>query len=178
METDPQGNACIDSGSLSKRQYSREGLSRNETSAVLAFSLPGYTSDEARLSFTPYLDAPVAAALKDYAVAHPHAVTPAAGGLKKIDAWIDPVRSTPQNPVLAPAPQSGWYLVEPQLLEKGSGFFVECPAKVNGAACIRHQKIVGRSVEIAVTDTDLRHWADADVALRIAVQSLLAPCIP
>lgn len=181
LEYGQDGSQCIDPGTLSHRQYSREGLlTRTETSVKLSFSLPGYTSHEARLSFTPYLFDPVTAALRDYAAAHPAAVTPAEGGLKKVNAWIDPLRSTVQQPVLVSAPDQGWFLVEPGVLEQGSEgrFFVECPAAVHGAECIRHHNIAGRTVEIGMTDEDLRHWADADKALRTALQSLLAPCMP
>ena len=180
VETGPDGNPCLDAGSLSHRQYSRQGLSRTETSVKLSFSQAGYTSDEARLSLTPYLLDPVAEALRKYAAAHPTAVTPAEGGLKKVNAWVDAARSTPQQPVLAPAPDQGWFLVEPHLLDKGAegGFFVECPAQANGAECIRHHNIAGRGVEIGITEADLQHWADSDKALRTAVQSLLAPCMP
>ena len=56
LEYGQDGSQCIDPGTLSHRQYSREGLlTRTETSVKLSFSLPGYTSHEARLSFTPYL---------------------------------------------------------------------------------------------------------------------------
>ncbi|MGE5624579.1 MAG: hypothetical protein ACM3ZT_03420 [Bacillota bacterium] len=180
VETGPDGNPCVDPDSISKRQYSQEGFTHTETSAVLSFEVAGYTSDEARLSFNPYLSDPVAAALREYAKAHPKAVTHSVGGLEKIDAWTDPARSTPQQPVLVHAPDQGWYLVEPHLLQKDAegGFFVECPAKVKGAKCIRHRNMAGRSVEIAMTDTDLQHWADADVALRTALLSVLSPCMP
>ena len=180
LETGPDGKPCIDPDSLSHRQYSGGIFSHTETSVKLSFSQAGYTSDEARLSLTPYLLDPVAEALRKYAAVHPKAVTPAEGGLKKVNVWVDTARSTPQQPVLAPAPDQGWFLVEPNLLEKGAvgGFFVECPAQANGAECIRHHNIAGRDVEIGMTEADLQHWADSDKALRTAVQSLLAPCMP
>jgi len=180
VELGPDGNPCIDSDTISHRQYTQAFLSRTETSAKLSFSLSGYTSHEARLSFNPYLVDPVTAALQAYAQAHPRAVTSTEGGLKKVNAWPDSAHSTPQQPVLVSAPEQGWFLVDPHLLEKGSegGFYVECPASANGAECIRHHNIAGRSVEIGMTDTDLQHWADSDAALRTALQSLLAPCMP
>lgn len=181
LEYGQDGGQCIDSDTLSHRQYSREGLlTRTETSVKLSFSLPGYTSHEARLSFTSYLSDPVAAALRKYAAAHRAAVSPGTGGLEKVDAWIDPARSTPEQPVLVSAPGQGWFLVDPPLLDKDAegGFFVECPASARGAECIRHHSIAGRTVEIGMTDVDLQHWADSDKAIRTALQSLLAPCMP
>ena len=181
LEYGQDGGQCVDPGSLSHRQYSREGLlTRTETSVKLSFSLPGYSSHEARLSFIPYLSDPIAAALRKYAAAHPAVVTPGTGGLEKVDAWIDPARSTTEQPLLVSAPQQGWFLVEPQLLDKDAegGFFVECPASAHGDECIRHHNIAGRTVEIGMTDVDLQHWAEADKAIRTALQSLLAPCMP
>ena len=181
LEYGQDGGQCVDPSSLSHRQYSRTGLlSRTETSVKLTFSLPGYTSHEARLSFTPYLSDPIAAALRRYAAAHPVAVTPASGGLEKVNAWIDSARSTTEQPVLVSSPEQGWFLVEPPLLNKDAagGFFVECPASAHGAECIRHHDIAGRTVEIGMTDEDLQHWTDADKAIRTALQSLLAPCMP
>ena len=179
LETGPDGNPCIDPGLISHRQYSQGGFSRTETSAKLSFEIPGYTSDEARLSNVPYLVDPMAQALRDYAKAHPRAVTPAVGGLKKVDGWPDPARSTPDHPVLVSAPGQGWYLAEPHLLDSGEGgFFVECPAQTHGAECIRHRRVAGLSVEIGMTEADLRHWADADVALRTELLSLLSSCMP
>jgi hypothetical protein len=181
VEYGQDGSQCVDPGALSHRQYSREGLlTRTETSVKLSFSLPGHTSHEARLSFTPYLSDPIAAALRKYAADHPAAVTPATGGLEKVNAWVDPVHSTKEQPVVVFAPQQGWFLVEPPLLDKEAegGFFVECPASAHGAECIRHHNIAGRTVEIGMTDDDLQHWADADKAVRTALQSLLAPCMP
>jgi len=181
LEYGQDGGQCIDSDSLSHRIYTRDGLlSRTETSVKLSFSLPGYTSHEARLSFTPYLSDPIAAALRKYAAVHRAAVTPGAGGLEKVNAWIDPTHSTPDQPVLVSASGQGWFLVEPPLLDKdaGGGFFVECPASAHGDECIRHHNIAGRTVEIGMTDVDLQHWADSDKAIRTALQSLLAPCMP
>lgn len=181
LEYGQDGSQCIDSGTLSHQQYSRSGLlSRTETSVKLSFSLPGYSSHEARLSFTSYLSDPVAAALRKYAAAHRVAVSPGTGGLEKVSAWIDPARSTPEQPVLESAPEQGWFLVEPPLLDKDAegGFFVECPASAHGAECIRHHNIAGRTVEIGMTADDLQHWADSDKAIRTALQSLLAPCMP
>lgn len=181
LEYGQDGSQCIDPATLSHQQYSRAGLlSRTETSVKLSFSLPGYTSHEARLSFTPYLSDPIAAALRKYAAAHRGAVSPGTGGLEKVDAWIDPARSTTEQPVLVSAPEQGWFLVEPPLLDKDAegGFFVECPASAHGAECIRHHNIAGRTVEIGITDDDLQHWADSDKAIRTALQSLLAPCMP
>ena len=180
VETGPDGNACIDPGSIVHRQYFEESHTRYETSADLAFSLPGYTSDEARVSYIIYLPDHVAAAVRDYAAAHPKAVTQAAGGLEKVDGWYDPARSSLRHPVLMAAPDRGWFLVEPRLLQAGgdNAFFVECKAGAPGGVCLRHLKVADRSVEIAMTPEDLQHWADADVALRTALQSLLAPCIP
>ncbi|HEV2212650.1 MAG TPA: hypothetical protein VGS99_04815, partial [Gammaproteobacteria bacterium] len=95
LEYGQDGGQCVDPGSLSHRQYSREGLlTRTETSVKLSFSLPGYSSHEARLSFTAYLSDPIAAALRKYAAAHRGAVSLGTGGLEKVDAWIDPARST------------------------------------------------------------------------------------
>ncbi|HLW73660.1 MAG TPA: hypothetical protein VKT74_01175 [Gammaproteobacteria bacterium] len=179
LETGPDGNPCIDPILISHRQYSQEGFTRTETSVKLSFSVPGYTSDEARLSNAPYLADPMAKALRDYAEAHPRAVTPAVGGLKKVDGWPDPARSTLQHPVLVSAHDQGWFLVEPHLLDSGDGgFFVECPARANGAECIRHRSMAGLSVEIGMTESDLQHWADADAALRTELLSLLSACMP
>ena len=180
LETGPDGNPCIDPVLISHRQYSTQGFTRTEASAKLSFSVPGYTSDEARLSNVPYLADPMAAALRDYAQMHPKAVMPSIGGLEKVEAWPDPARSTPEHPLLVPAPDQGWFLAEPSLLKKGGegGFFVECPASANGAECIRHRRMAGMSVEIGITDTDLRHWADTDAALRTALLSLLSACMP
>lgn len=181
LEYGQDGGQCIDSNSLSHRIYTREGLlTRTETSVKLSFALPGYTSHEARLSFTPYLSDPIAAALRKYAAAHRAAVTQGTGGLEKVNAWIDPVHSTLDQPVLVFAPAQGWFLVEPPLLDKDAegGFYVECPASAHGEECIRHHSIAGRTVEIGMTDADLQHWADSDKAIRTALQSLLAPCMP
>lgn len=146
----------------------------------LSFSLTGYTSHEARLSLNPYFSDPVVVALRDYAAAHPKAVKRSAGGLERVDAWYDTALSTPRYPVLASARDQGWFLVEPSLLKADGGvdgFFVECPARAGGGECIRHHEIADRSVEVAMTDVDLQHWAESDVALRIALQSILAPCM-
>jgi hypothetical protein len=180
LETGPDGNPCIDPKLISHRQYSQEGFTHTETSAKLSFSVPGYTSHEARLSNVPYFADSMAAALRDYAATHPRAVKPAAGGLRKVDGWPDPARSMPEQPVLMSAPAQGWFLVDPHLLDPGSerGFFVECPARANGAECIRHRKMAGLSVEIGITAADLQHWADADVNLHTAVLSLLSACMP
>ena len=57
------------------------------------------------------------------------------------------------------------------------GFFLECKAQ-DGGQCIRHYIVADRSVEVAMSEADQEHWTDADSALRTALQSLLAPCIP
>ena len=180
VEEGPDGGACIAPDSIVKRQYWEESFTRYETSAVVTFSVPGYTSGYARVSYIIYLPDAVEAALRSYAEAHPSAVTPGPGGLKKVDGWYDPKRSTLRHPVLVSAPKKGWFLVEPGLLDpKGEGkFFLECSAEYGGAQCVRHTTVAGRSVEIAVTDADQLHWADTDGALRTALQSVMAPCIP
>ncbi len=180
LETGSDGNRCIDPSLISHRQYSQAIFSRTETSAKVSFSVTGYTSHEARLSNSPYLDDPVTEALREYAASHPKAVSSSVGGLKKVDAWIDPTHSTPQQPVLMSAPDQGWFLVEPLALQKDAkgGFFVECPATAHGEECVRHRRMAGMSVEIGITREDLQHWAEADTALRTALFSLLSPCMP
>ena len=179
VEEGPDGGTCIDSASVVKRQYWEESRTRYETSAVVRFSVPGYTSEFARVSYIIYLPDAVETALRSYAEAHLNAVTPGPGGLKKVDGWYDPKRSTLRHPVLKSSPGKGWFLVEPDLLDpKGEGtFFLECQA-ADGGTCVRHTTVAGRSVEIAMSDADQLHWADADGALRTAVQSVMAPCIP
>ena len=179
MELGPDGNSCIDPGSIEKREYSQEGLTRYETAAVVSFSVEGYTSQYARVSYLIYVPDAVMTALRDYAATHPKAVTPTPGGLEKVDAWYDPKRSSLRHPVLVSAPAKGWFLAEPALLDpKGEGrFFLECRA-ADGGQCIRHVVVANRSVEIAMTADDQLHWADADGALRTGVQSVMAPCIP
>lgn len=179
VEAGPDGAACINPGSVVKRQYWEEGFTRYETAAVVSFSVPDYTSQYARVSYTIYLPDPVMAAVRSYAAAHPAAVTPGPGGLMKVDGWYDPKRSSLRHPVLASEPGTGWFLVDPQLLSpKGEGsFYLECRA-ADGGQCIRHTTVAGRSVEIAMTAADQLHWADADGALRTAVESVMAPCIP
>ena len=146
----------------------------------ISFSVPGLTSHEARLSNSPYRADAVAQAVRKYAAAHPNAVTPAAGGLEKVEAWPDAARSTPQRPLLVSAPVRGWYLVEPRLLEQGGddAFLVECPAAAKGAECIRHRTMAGMSVEIGITAADLQQWSAADATLRTTLFSLLSACIP
>ena len=179
VELGPDGNSCIDPGSIEKREYSQVGLARYETAAVVSFSVEGYTSQYARVSYLIYVPDAVMTALRDYAAAHPKAVTPGPGGLEKVDGWYDPKRSSLRHPVLVSAPGKGWFLVEPALLDpKGEGkFFLECKA-TDGGTCVRHATVANRSVEIAMTADDQLHWADADGALRTAVQSVMAPCIP
>jgi hypothetical protein len=179
VETGPDGSACIDPSNVVKRAYWEEGLARYETSTVVSFSVSGYTSQYARVSYEIYLPDAVMVALRDYATAHPQAVSPAPGGLEKVDGWYDPKRSSLRHPVLEHAPSHGWFLAEPGLLApKGEGsFFLECQAK-DGGTCVRHTMVADRSVEIAMTADDQLHWADADGALRTAVQSVMAPCIP
>ncbi len=179
VETGPDGNACIDPGSIVKREYSQQGFARYETAAVVSFSVVGYTSQYARVSYLIYVPDAVMTALRDYAAAHPQAVTPGPGGLEKVDGWYDPKRYSLRHPVLVSAPDKGWFLAEPALLApKGEGkFFLECRA-ADGGQCIRHVVVANRSVEIAMTAADQLHWADADGALRTGVQSVMAPCIP
>ncbi len=180
VETGPYGTACIDPASIVHRDYWEASLTRYEVAAEMSFSVPGYASDTARVSYTLYLADHVAAAVRDYAAAHPGAVTSTVGGLRKVDAWYDPARTSLRHPVLVSAPRQGWFLVEPRLLAAGgdTGFLLECRAGVGAAECIRHIKVADRSVEIIMDAADMQHWADADMALRTALQSLLAPCIP
>jgi hypothetical protein len=179
VEEGPDGSNCIDPGNIVKRGYWSEGLTRYETYTVVSFSVPGYTSEYARVSYEIYLPDAVTVALRDYAAARPQAVSPAPGGLEKVDGWYDPKRSTLRHPLLVHAPGKGSFLVEPGVLSpKGEGaFFLECRA-TDGGTCIRHTTVAGRSVEIAMTADDQLHWSDADGALRTAVQSVMAPCIP
>ena len=180
VETGPYGTACIDPASIVHREYWEASLNRYEVSAEMSFSVPGYASHAARVSYTLYLADHVAAAVRDYAAAHPGAVTPAVGGLKKVDGWYDPARTSLRHPVLVSAPKQGWFLVEPRLLAAGddAGFLLECRAGAGTAECIRHIKVADRNVEISMDAADMQHWAEADMALRTALQSLLAPCIP
>ncbi|HEV7164945.1 MAG TPA: hypothetical protein VGO35_06105 [Gammaproteobacteria bacterium] len=180
MEAGPYGTACIDPASIVHRDYWEESLTRYETSATLSFSVPGYSSDTARVSYILYLTDPVMVVLRDYAAAHPDSVTPAVGGLEKVAAWYDPTRSTLRHPVLTRGHTRGWFLAEPGLLDaKGEGsFFLECRAGADGSECIRHLSVSGRSVEVIMSDADLQHWSQADAALHTALQSVLAPCIP
>ena len=179
VELGPDGTSCIDPGSIVKREYSQVGLTRYETAAVVSFSVDGYTSQYARVSYLIYVPDAMMAALRDYAAAHPKAVTQVPGGLEKVDGWYDPKRSSLRHPVLVSAPDKGWFLAEPALLApKGEGkFFLECRA-TDGGQCIRHVVVANRSVEIAMTADDQLRWADADGALRTGVQSVMAPCIP
>ena len=180
VETGPYGTPCIDPASVVHRQYWEANLTRYEVSTTLSFSPSDYPPHAARISYTLYLADQVTAALRDYAAAHPGAVTPAAGGLRKVDGWYDPGRSTLRHPVLVSSPRQGWFLAEPRLLDAGGDgkFFLECRAGAEGAECVRHLSLANRSVEIIMTDADLQHWAEADSTLRTALQSVLAPCIP
>ena len=138
VEAGPDGAHCMDPASIVKRQYWEAGLTRYETSAVVSFSVPGYTSQYARVSYLIYLPDAVEAAVRDYAAAHPGAVSPGPGGLEKVDGWYDPKRSTLRHPVLVSAPDMGWFLADPRLLDpKGEGtFFLECDAAQGGSQCI------------------------------------------
>ena len=180
VEAGPGGGACIDPGSIIHRDYWEESLTRYETDVTMSFSVPGYSSDTARVSYMLYLADPITAAIRDYAVAHPDAVTPATGGLEKVDAWYDSGRSTLRHPVLTRGHAKGWFLAEPGLLDaKGEGkFFLECRMRAGGSQCIRHFSVSDRSVEVIMADGDLEHWSQADSALRTALQSLLGACIP
>lgn len=179
VETGPDGKSCIDPGSIVKREYSQVEHTRYETATVVSFSVEGYTSQYARVSYLIYVPDAVMTALRDYAAAHPQAVTPGPGGLEKVDGWYDRKRSSLRHPVLVSAPGKGRFLAEPAVLDpKGEGkFFLECRA-ADGGQCIRHVVVADRSVEIAMTPADQLRWADADGALRTGVQSVMAPCIP